>query len=86
MDQHTDKDYYLLNPNHDLIVNRRLQGNTMNDDRGGSERDQTLVSNIYRPGTVFHMPAWIGPDGKPYHKGDPYPPTVEAYYKKRKNQ
>jgi RHS repeat-associated protein len=85
MGDNTDKDYYLLNPNHDLIVNRRLPGNTMDDDRGGAERDQTLVSNIYRPGTVFHLPLWLGPDGKMLNPHE-VPPIVEAYYKKRRNQ
>ena len=85
MAERTDKDYYLLNDNRDLIVNRRLPGNSTSDDRGGIERDRTLVSNINRPGFVMtiHLPAWVGPSGQPLKSGE-IPPFVDAYYKSRK--
>jgi len=87
MGENTDKDYYLLNPDHDLIVNRRLVLGTgsMSDDRPGKEADVTLATAIYRPGSVVKLQNWLGPDGKNRKPGDPVPPIVQWYYRQRKN-
>jgi len=86
MEDHTDNDYYLLNSDRDLIVNRRITRTNMSDDRGGKERDQTLVSNINQPGRpiIIHFPAWLDPNGQPL-QSNVHPPFVDAFLKNVKH-
>jgi RHS repeat-associated protein len=81
MGRRTDKDYYLLNNNNDLLVNRRLSPMTSDDNRPGIEGDIPLATGINTDHFGLKIPNWLNSSGDQYKPGL-HPPFVDEYLKK----
>jgi RHS repeat-associated protein len=77
MDKHLDKDFYLVNHQHQLLVSRRRDEMSSSGERG---EIQVLVEGLGEH-PYFKLPNWQGPDGQPLKPGEI--PEILRQYKQR---